>query len=348
MTNENATPFSYVKMMARFGLADYAELPDFAPVDRAPLRVPLSQARLGLFVSCGALLPGQRPFAPLNDLTFRLVPRDVPVSVVSFHHPTPVRGYAERDLNVAYPRDRLVELEAEGVFGELAPNTVSMLGSITKYTELLEQTVPVMAEVFAEQSVDAVLLIPFCPACHRATSLIARGLEARGLPCITLTVLREMAEAFKPARPVFLDYPLGATAGRPGDAENQRAVLRSTLEAGAALTDDWRIHDLPFSFSPDATADGRTRSVRSTRSTAGRSIVPAWPRTARRASGWPATSRRWTSPAPAERPPLDATRTARTQTCPPMRRPTPEPTRSGSASCSRSCRTRCAPPWTGP
>lgn len=228
---------------------EYAELPDFAPATPAPLRAPLGKATLGLFVSCGTRTVNQRPFAPLNDLTFRLVPRDVPVADVTFEHPTPVRGYAVEDLNVAYPRDRLVELEAEGVFGRLAENTVSMLGSITTYTELLEQTVPVVADVFEDQGVDIVLLVPFCPACHRATSLVARGLEARGLPCITLTVLREMAQAFKPARPVFLDYPLGATAGRPRDPDNQRDILRATLQKGAALSGDWRIEDLPFQFS---------------------------------------------------------------------------------------------------
>ncbi len=242
-------PFSYVEMMTGFGLADYAALPDFAPTDRAPLSKPLEDATVGLFVSCGAILEHQRPFAPTNDLSFRLIPRDVPVSQVGFAHPTPVRGFAEQDLNVAYPRDRLVELEAAGVIGALAPQAVSMLGSITTYTPLLEQTAPVLAETFTEMGVDLVLAIPFCPACHRATSLIARSLEVHGLPTVMLTVLREMAEAFKPARSVFLDFPLGATAGRPGDADGQRAILRDALELGAAMDGPWSIAELPYQYA---------------------------------------------------------------------------------------------------
>jgi len=132
-------PFSYVEMMTAMGLAKYAELPRFEPLVAAPLTKPIAQSRVGLFASCGALRPGQRAFAPQNDLTFRLLSRDVPVSELTFAHPTPVRGFAVEDLNVAYPRDRLVELEAEGVIGELAPQAVSMLGSITRYTDLLEQ-----------------------------------------------------------------------------------------------------------------------------------------------------------------------------------------------------------------
>src|SRR3954451_9722464 len=114
--------FSYVDMMSGFGLADYAELPNFDPATRVRNKKPLSQARVGLFTSCGARMPTHRAFEPLNDLTFRMIPRTAEVKDVTFEHPPPVRGYAVEDLNVAYPRDRLVELEAEGVIGELAPS----------------------------------------------------------------------------------------------------------------------------------------------------------------------------------------------------------------------------------
>lgn len=230
----------------------------FDPVEAAPFPKRLSEARIGCFTSCGAYLPTQRPFAELNDLTFRLLGREIAVEGVDFAHPTPVRGFAEQDLNVAYPRDRLIELEQEGFIGELAPKAVSMLGSITTYTALLERTAPGVAEAFQDQGVDLVLLVPFCPACHRATALLARALEGRGVPCVMLTVLREMAEAFKPARPVFLDFPLGATVGKPNEPKLQRDILRATLAAAAQNADGWRIHDLPFSFSPDGNRDWET------------------------------------------------------------------------------------------
>jgi D-proline reductase (dithiol) PrdB len=243
------TPFSYVEMMEGFGLAEYAALPDFAPSERLAIAKPLSEATVGLFVSCGAILPHQRPFASTNDLTFRLIPRDVPVAEVGFAHPTPVRGFAEQDLNVAYPRDRMIELEAAGVIGALADQAVSMLGSITTYTELLEESAPMVAHTFKDLGVDLVLAVPFCPACHRATSLVAKSLEAHGVPTVMLTVLREMAQAFKPARPVFLDFPLGATAGRPGDPDGQREIIQAALEAGHAMDGPWHIHDLPYQFA---------------------------------------------------------------------------------------------------
>ncbi|HEY2715039.1 MAG TPA: glycine/sarcosine/betaine reductase selenoprotein B family protein [Solirubrobacterales bacterium] len=248
-------PFSYVEMMNSFGLEEYARLPQFEAVPPTPIGPALADATVGLFTTVGALLPSHRPFKPQNDLTFRLLPRETPVAELDFEHPSPIRSHALEDLNVAYPRDRLVELEEEGVIGELAPQAVSMLGSITTYTQLAEQTVPGIAHSFREQGVDLVLLVPFCPACHRATAIVARGLEKQGLPTIMLTVLREMAEAFRPARPVFLDFPLGATVGKPNDPELQREILRQTLTAGAAMAEPWHVHDLPFQWSEDGNRD---------------------------------------------------------------------------------------------
>lgn len=254
-------PFSYVEMMRGFGLGDFAALPSFDPVRPAPVTTDLDRAKLGLFTTVGAHLPSQRPFQTTNDLTFRLVPLDVPVAELTFDHPSPIRGFAVDDLNVVFPRDRLVEMAADGVFGELAPAAVSMLGSITKYTELVEQTAPGVAEVFGDQGVDAVLMIPFCPACHRATHLLSRALEARGIPCVTMSALLEMSEAFKPARPVFADFPLGATVGRPHDAAMQRSVLEDTLSVLAQPAGPWRVTRLPQTWAPDRDWEDDVRAL---------------------------------------------------------------------------------------
>jgi hypothetical protein len=74
---------------------------------------------------------------------------------------TPARTWALEDLNVAYPRDRLIELETEGVFKKLAPNAISMVGSITLYTDLLTDVVPRIKDEFDRQEVDLALILPF-------------------------------------------------------------------------------------------------------------------------------------------------------------------------------------------
>jgi D-proline reductase (dithiol) PrdB len=76
-------------------------------------------------------------------------------------HKTAVRKWAEEDRNMAYPLDRMKELEAEGTVGRLAHTAVSIVGSITRYTALMEQTVPAVKQVYDSQGVDLVLLFPF-------------------------------------------------------------------------------------------------------------------------------------------------------------------------------------------
>lgn len=82
-------------------------------------------------------------------------------------------------------------------------------------------------------------------------SLIARGLEARGLPTLSMSTLYELSRGFKPPRTVFLDFPLGCTAGKPNEPEQQRQILRDALRLAPKFGEPWRIMELPYHFSPD-------------------------------------------------------------------------------------------------
>jgi D-proline reductase (dithiol) PrdB len=156
-------PFSYQDFMADLQPpGTYTrELPNFDPPTLTPLRRPIAQSTIGVFTSCGARLASDPALATTNDLSYRLLPRDVPLAELVFDHETPVRGWAEQDLNVAYPRDRLLELEQDGTIGRLADRAVSMVGSITRFTELTTATVPRIKDEFEQQGVDLVLLFPF-------------------------------------------------------------------------------------------------------------------------------------------------------------------------------------------
>lgn len=154
-------PFRYTEFMTKLlAPRPYPSVPNFDPPTLTPLRKPVAESTVGLFASIGAHLPSQPPPAVTNDLTYRLLPREVPVSELLFSHETPVRVWAQQDLNVAYPRDRMVELEAEGTIGRLAPRAVSMVGSITRYSELIEDVVPQIKKEFDSQGVDLAFLFP--------------------------------------------------------------------------------------------------------------------------------------------------------------------------------------------
>jgi D-proline reductase (dithiol) PrdB len=209
--------------------ATKAAPPNFGEPPMVVVGRPMAELTVGLLVSLGAREPNQRPLRTANDLTFNLISQSVPTSQIAFDHPSPIRFWADRDLNVAFPRDRLTELAAEGTIGSLAPTTISMLGSITLWDQLATETAPRIKAEFDAQGVDVVVIVPFCPGCHRAMMIVARALEGRGMPTLTLSTLADTSEAFKPPRTALLNYPPGSPCGRVGDPAHQRDTLRAAL-----------------------------------------------------------------------------------------------------------------------
>lgn len=74
--------------------------------------------------------------------------------------------------------------------------------------------------------------------------LIARQLEAAGIPTVSLTSARDITAAANPPRAVFLDYPLGHTSGRVGEPELNREIVTAALDA-LSLSEPGVIVDLP-------------------------------------------------------------------------------------------------------
>ena len=155
-------PFMYADYMTKLmAPKPYPPQAQFDPPRLTPLRKPIEESTIGVLTSSGVQLKDDEPMAETNDLSYRLVHRNIPLSELKVSHMTPVRKWALEDLNVAYPRDRLIELEQEGVFKKLAPNAVSLVGSITLYTELLNDLAPRIKQEFDKQEVDLALILPF-------------------------------------------------------------------------------------------------------------------------------------------------------------------------------------------
>jgi D-proline reductase (dithiol) PrdB len=155
-------PFMYADYMTKLmAPKPYPRQAQFDPPRLTPLRKPIEESTIGVLTSSGVQLKDDEPMAETNDLSYRLVHRNIPLSELKVSHMTPVRKWALEDLNVAYPRDRLIELEQEGVFKKLAPNAVSLVGSITLYTELLNDLAPRIKQEFDKQEVDLALILPF-------------------------------------------------------------------------------------------------------------------------------------------------------------------------------------------
>jgi len=164
---------------------------------------------------------------------------------------TQIRAFALADPNVAYPRDTMLDLEREGVFARYADKAVSMVGSISQYEQLANETAPRIVDEFTAMGVDLALIIPFCPQCHVSSGVLARAIENRGLPTTSITTLHKFASALKPPRACFLDFPLGCPAGRPRKAAQQCDIVRAALQVAEEPRGNWELPRLPFQWSPD-------------------------------------------------------------------------------------------------
>jgi hypothetical protein len=94
--------------------------------------------------------------------------------------------------------------------------------------------------------------------------LIAREIEARGVPTLSLTSALSITRAVNPPRAAYLDFPLGHTAGKPLQPALNLRILRDALSAFATLTEPAQIVTLPYEWDlDDAWKDGvmRPRAV---------------------------------------------------------------------------------------
>ncbi|MEM7252885.1 MAG: hypothetical protein AAF493_15825 [Pseudomonadota bacterium] len=80
-------------------------------------------------------------------------------------------------------------------------------------------------------------------------SLLARHLEANGIPTLCLASARDIIEAGNPPRAVFVDYPLGHTSGRPHDAVDQLSIIRAAMASFESIERPGQLDVLPNRWS---------------------------------------------------------------------------------------------------
>ncbi len=134
---------------------------DFVPL--APTSKPLSQSRLTFVSTAGVQPKGTLPFDvvhPVGDYTFRRVPSTARPADLEIHQLKYPTVGVNRDLNVIFPIERLQELAADRVIGELTPSFFSFIG-YNMDPERLEATLAedIAGAVVAEHA-DIALLAP--------------------------------------------------------------------------------------------------------------------------------------------------------------------------------------------
>ena len=120
---------------------------------------PLAQCRIAILTSAALHHRAEMPFVAgtpeFRALPSGLAPADMAMSHISINFD---RIGFQRDINVAYPIDRLRELAADGVIGSVADTHYSVMGSTDPTT--MSETADAIAGRLKQEVVDAVLLCP--------------------------------------------------------------------------------------------------------------------------------------------------------------------------------------------
>jgi hypothetical protein len=107
--------------------------------------------------------------------------------------------------------------------------------------------------------------------------LIAREIEARGIPTLSLSSAYSITRSVNPPRAVYLDYPLGHTSGKPHDPMLQDQIIEAALSAFETIETSGTLLELPFRWAesddwkdsvmrPRGVSDGAHRDDRASRS----------------------------------------------------------------------------------
>jgi D-proline reductase (dithiol) PrdB len=197
-----------------------------------PLRRALPLLNLALISSAGAYIDGTNPFDSSSadgDMTFREIPIEVEGEDLQYA----ARGYDDtairEDRNVQIPIERLIEYQQSAVIGFLNPVWWSFSGYITNAGKMSETLIPQLVERVTRYEVQAALLVPASRLCHQSIGLVARALEATGIPTMMLAVERGIVDRTHPPRCGYYDGEFGSVVGKPNWKEYQRRILDESL-----------------------------------------------------------------------------------------------------------------------
>ena len=196
INNPETAPFSKLKYLRRLPDEEVAEFfnqlfllnvaardtGDWSPVDRyleergdkiaaqvavpmhfdaapwAPFKKRLSESKIAVMTTGGVYVEGQKPFDTDGDWSFREIPLDTPLDqlrIAHTHYDT--NGVAE-DVDAVLAIHRLLEMQAEGMVGEVLTPTYSFMGYIPEPSGLIEVTAPDVAGRLNNEGVDGVII----------------------------------------------------------------------------------------------------------------------------------------------------------------------------------------------
>ena len=199
------------------------------------LRRPLAQSRITIITTAAPFDPAkgdQGPSAKYNGgAKFHAVydgdtskRHDLRISHIAYDR----THTSAEDSGTWFPLPQLKSLAVAGRIGEVAPR---FFGAPTNRSHrvTIETDAPEILARCKADHVDAAVLVPNCPVCHQTVSLVARHLEANGIPTVVMGCAKDIVEHAAVPRFLSSDFPLGNSAGRPHDPDSQAFTLELAL-----------------------------------------------------------------------------------------------------------------------
>lgn len=197
-----------------------------------PVKRALPMLNLALISSAGAYIDGTDPFdieSRDGDLTYREIPVEVEAADLCYA----AKGYDTAsvmlDRNSQIPVDRLLEYQANSVIGSLNSVWWSVSSYIPNAKRVAEELAPEIAGRLHRYDVKAALFVPASKLCHQTLGIIARTVEASGIPTIMLSVDTKVTDSVRPPRTAFYNGEFGSVAGKPDFPEYQLRILDETI-----------------------------------------------------------------------------------------------------------------------
>ena len=81
--------------------------------------------------------------------------------------------------------------------------------------------------------------------------LIARQAEAVGISTVCMSSALDITQSVNPPRAVFIDFPLGHTAGKANEPDLQYLIVHDALNALEEMKSPGSIKILPYRWSED-------------------------------------------------------------------------------------------------
>jgi glycine/betaine/sarcosine/D-proline reductase family selenoprotein B len=157
---------------------------------------------------------------------------------------------AATDSGTWFPLPALRRAAAAGLIGAVAPR---FHGAPTNRSHrvTVETDAPEILARLRQDGADAAIIVPNCPVCHQTSTLVARHLEANGIPTVVMGCAKDIVEHAAAPRFLFSDFPLGNSAGKPHDAASQDRTLALALRLLEAAPGPQTTQQSPLRWNAD-------------------------------------------------------------------------------------------------